>query len=422
MAASLAVSLLPPARTDMPTTVRALVAVVDSSVVLAGRYRLAYRIAAGASGEVWRALDTALDRPVAVKRLRPEYAGHPETLARFRAEALHAGALSHPGIAQVYDYHDAGPLHPPFLVMEVVDGPSLAGALTAGPLGAARTMDVIAQAAAGLAAAHAAGLVHRDIKPANVLLGPDGQVKITDFGIAHAAGSAPLTRAGTVMGTPGYLAPERAAGRQAVPASDLYSLGIVAYECLTGTAPFHGTPLEIAAAHVGQPLPPLPPAVPEAVAALVADLTAKDPADRPASAAEVAERAGLLCGALASGITARLPTAPGLSPAAPAGVAAGPLTGPRLPGRTQSRRRWRAQWRGWWPHWEWPRPWVTLAAALLFAAGMAGAMLGGLSAGPRPSPPAHPPGTVGRPPAKPAGTPARHQPRQNGYGTNGDGG
>ncbi|MBO0776610.1 MAG: serine/threonine protein kinase, partial [Actinobacteria bacterium] len=249
----------------------------DATVIVGGRYRLAYRIAAGGTGEVWRALDTVLDRPVAVKLIRPEYAGHRETLARFRAEARHAGSLSHPGIAQVFDYGEADPPHPPYLVMEVVEGPSLKGVLSDGPLDAARTMDVVAQAADGLAAAHAEGLVHRDIKPANLLLGPGGRLKITDFGIAHAAGAAPLTRTGMLVGTPAYLAPERAAGSSAVPASDLYSLGIVAYECLTGTVPFHGDPLEVAAAHRYQPLPALPGEVPAGVAALVAALTAKDP-------------------------------------------------------------------------------------------------------------------------------------------------
>jgi eukaryotic-like serine/threonine-protein kinase len=131
-------------------------------------------------------VDVVLERPVAVKLLRGGYAQHPETLARFRAEARHAGSLSHPGIAQVYDYGEADLPHPPFLVLELVDGPSLAGLLADGPLNPARVMDVVAQAAAGLHAAHRAGLVHRDIKPGNLLMGRDGVVKITDFGIAHA--------------------------------------------------------------------------------------------------------------------------------------------------------------------------------------------------------------------------------------------
>jgi tRNA A-37 threonylcarbamoyl transferase component Bud32 len=287
--------------------------VSDTIVMLADRYRLESQIAAGAVGQVWRATDLVLGRPVAVKLLRAEYTQHPEILARFRAEARHAGSLSHPGIAQVYDYGDADWPESPYLVLELVDGPSLAGVLADGPLDPAHTMDVVAQAAAGLAAAHEAGLVHRDIKSANLLLGPDGQVKITDFGIAHAAGSAPLTLTGTLVGTPAYLAPERAAGAPATPASDLYSLGVVAYECLTGAVPFIGSPLEIAAAHRTRPLPPLPPDVPSGVAVLAAELTAKDPAARPASAAAVAERAGHLRDTLAYGVVARGPE--GLPPA-----------------------------------------------------------------------------------------------------------
>ena len=134
-----------------------------------------------------------MDRPVAVKLLRYGYAAEGVELARFRAEARHAGSLTHPGIAQIYDYHEADPPIAPYLVMELVDGPSLARVLAAGPLTPAYAMDVLAQAAAGLQAAHAAGLVHRDVKPGNLLVGPSGQVKITDFGIAHAAWSAPIS-------------------------------------------------------------------------------------------------------------------------------------------------------------------------------------------------------------------------------------
>ena len=271
---------------------------VSSGALLEGRYRLDDRIAAGGMGEVWRATDLVLDRPVAVKLLRPGHAGCEGNLARFRAEARHVGSLSHPGIAQVYDYSEADPPCPPYLVMELVDGPSLARLLDEGPVDPARTMTLIAQAAGALQAAHAAGLVHRDIKPGNLLVSQRGQVKITDFGIAHAAGSAPLTRAGMLIGTPAYLAPERAAGAPATPAADLYALGIVAFQCLTGKLPFDGEPLAVALAHQEQPLPPLPPSVPAEVAALVADLTAKDSRARPASAAEVAERAEHLRAAL----------------------------------------------------------------------------------------------------------------------------
>jgi hypothetical protein len=155
-------------------------------------------------------------------------------------------------------------------------------------------MDIVAQTAAGLQAAHAAGMIHRDIKPGNLLLAPGGTVKITDFGIAHTIGSAPLTASGELIGTPGYLAPERAMGERATPASDLYSLGMLAYECLAGAPPFRGAPLEVALAHRDRPMPPLPPSVAVGVAALVMRLAAKDPARRPDDAAEVAVWAGLL--------------------------------------------------------------------------------------------------------------------------------
>jgi eukaryotic-like serine/threonine-protein kinase len=272
--------------------------------MLDNRYRLDEPIAAGGVGDVWRGTDVQLGRPVAVKLLRPEYADHPETLARFRAEARHAGSLSHPRIAQVYDYGEPGPLGPPYLVMELVDGPSLADILDRDTISPARVLDVLAQAALGLDAAHQAGLVHRDIKPGNILLCPDGVVKITDFGIAHAAGSAPVTRPGVVMGTTQYLAPERATGGEGTPASDLYSLGIVAYECLSGRPPFAGTTAEVMASHLCQQLPPLPPDVPPELAELLARLTAKDPADRIASAGELAAIADQLYAELTGGTPA----------------------------------------------------------------------------------------------------------------------
>jgi hypothetical protein len=263
-------------------------------MVMGGRYELAGQVGNGGYCEVWRATDTVLSRPVAVKLLHPGYAGKAEALARFEAEARHAGALSHPNIARVYDYGEPADGQPPYLVMELVDGPSLEEVLASGPLGARQSMDVIAQAAAGLQVAHDAGLIHRDVKPANLLLASGGIVKITDFGVARAVGSAAVTPSGEMMGTPGYHAPEQVAGGQATSASDLYALGVVAYECLAGARPFTGTAVEMAVAHRDRPLPPLPPSVPVDVSALVDDLTAKDPARRPASAAQVALRAALL--------------------------------------------------------------------------------------------------------------------------------
>jgi eukaryotic-like serine/threonine-protein kinase len=262
-----------------------------TTLLLADRYRLGERIAVGGVGEVWRGTDMALERPVAVKFLLGGHALHEEARARFRAEARHAGALSHPCIARVYDYREDDPPNPPYLVLELVDGPSLAERLAGGPLDAAATLDVVAQVAEGLHAAHTAGVVHRDIKPANLLLAKDGRVKITDFGISHAAGSAPVTSTGALIGTPAYLAPERAAGASGTPASDLYALGVVAYECLAGQPPFSGAPLQVALAHRERRFPPLPGSVPAPVAALVAELSAKAPWARPANAGQVAHRA-----------------------------------------------------------------------------------------------------------------------------------
>jgi len=246
----------------------------------------------------------------------PGSAGRPPTLA----------LLSHP-IAAVHDYGEGGPACPPYLVMELVDGPSLAAVLAKGPLDAFRAMDVIAQVAAGLHAVHLAGLVHGDVKPANLLLDRQGHVKITDFGIARTAAAA-VAGTGLIAVTPAYLAPERLADAPATPASDLYALGIVAYECLTGRPPFTGTAVQVAAAHRERPVPPLPDTVPAQVAGLVAELTVKDPAERPVSAGDVASRAVELRDALPPGAVVPLPRGAGqprptlvetLLPADPAG-------------------------------------------------------------------------------------------------------
>ncbi len=269
--------------------------------LVADRYQLDRFLAAGGFGAVWAATDVALGRPVAVKVLHEGYAGHPEALTRFRAEARSAGALCHENIARIYDYGEPPDALAPYLVMELVPGPSLADLLADGPLDPVRVADIVAQTAAGLDAAHRAGLVHRDIKPGNLLVAPDGQVKITDFGIAHAVGSVPLTRTGQLMGTPGYLAPERACGAQATPLSDLYALGMLAWECLAGAPPFTGSAVEVAVAHRDRPLPPLPPFVPADVADLVVELTAKHPAARPETAGYVARRAAMIRDRLAAG-------------------------------------------------------------------------------------------------------------------------
>ena len=295
-----------------------------TGLILDDRYQLAEPIAAGGVGQVWRASDLLLDREVAVKLLRPEYADHPDTLERFRAEAKHAGSLTHPCVARVYDYGNAGPASPPYLVMEYVNGPSLADMLAVDPVHPVLALDVAAQAAAGLDAAHSIGLVHRDVKPGNILIGADGLVKITDFGIAHAAGSAPITGPGLVMGTTQYMAPERIAGGQATPASDLYALGILIYECLTGLPPYDGGTAEVMAGHLYLPMPPLPAGVPPELGELVTRLTAKDPAARLSDAAEVAAIATRLRDALAAdaGLTVAAPAYAGATTGSHAGAGA----------------------------------------------------------------------------------------------------
>lgn len=263
-------------------------------VTFGGRYELDSRIAIGGMGEVWEATDHVIGRTVAIKILKDEYMGDPGFLERFRAEARHAALVNHEGIASVFDYgEEAGSA---FLVMELVPGEALSTILERdGSLSTDKTLDIVAQTSAALQAAHAAGLVHRDIKPGNLLITPDGRVKITDFGIARIADQVPLTATGQVMGTVQYLSPEQASGHPASPATDTYSLGIVAYESLAGKRPFTGeSQVAIAMAQINEQAPPLPPTVAVPVQNLVMAMIAKKPEERPASAAAVARAATAL--------------------------------------------------------------------------------------------------------------------------------
>ncbi|HEX6515984.1 MAG TPA: protein kinase [Nocardioidaceae bacterium] len=262
---------------------------------LGQRYRLDRRIATGGMGEVWAATDTLLERPVAVKVLKHEYADDATFRRRFESEARNAGALQHPHVASVFDFGelpdaDGSGDTRPFLVMELVPGQPLSAILRQGvPMPPSTAADLIAQAADGIAAAHALGIVHRDVKPGNLLVTPEGQVKITDFGIARAAGNVALTRTGQLVGTPHYLSPEQAEGRSATEASDIYALGVVLYECLAGRRPFSGeTPVTTALAHLRDDPPPLPDEVPAQLKAVVATAMAKDPARRFPDAAAMA--------------------------------------------------------------------------------------------------------------------------------------
>ncbi len=262
-----------------------------SGLTFGGRYQLSSRVAIGGMGEVWQATDLVIGRTVAIKILKDEYLGDPGFLERFRAEARHAALVNHEGIANVFDYGEED--GSAYLVMELVPGEALSAIIERERvLPTDRVLDFVAQTAAALQAAHAAGLVHRDIKPGNLLITPDGRVKITDFGIARIADQVPLTATGQVMGTVQYLSPEQASGHPASPSTDLYSLGIVAYEALAGKRPFTGeSQVAIAMAQINETPPELPVTVAEPVRNLVYACIAKNPSDRPASAAHLARAA-----------------------------------------------------------------------------------------------------------------------------------
>jgi serine/threonine protein kinase len=243
--------------------------------------------------------------------------------ARFRAEARYASSLSHPGITRVFDYGETSPLGGPYLVMELVDGQPLSEILERhGRLDPYVVLDIVAQSARALDIAHQSDIVHRDIKPGNLLIMADGTTKITDFGIAKANSlqAMNLTATGIVMGTALYVSPEQATGSPLTGSSDIYSLGVVAYECLSGEPPFMADqPLAIAIMHKHEPVPPLPPDVPRPVADLVYTMLAKAPEGRPVTAQHVADRADVIREARSrSGhtgpITANLPVVPNFPP------------------------------------------------------------------------------------------------------------
>lgn len=266
----------------------------ETGQLYGGRYKLISRIAIGGMGEVWHAQDEVILRDVAIKILKQEYMGDPGFLERFRTEARHAAMVDHEGIANVYDYgEDSGSA---YLVMELVPGDSLARILERDKtLPEDKVLEIIAQTGRALFEAHEAGLVHRDIKPGNLLITPDGQVKITDFGIARVADQVALTATGQVMGTVQYLAPEQATGKPATPSTDIYSLGIVAYEALAGKRPFTGeSQMAIAMAQINQAPPSLPAEIDQRVANLVMSCLAKKPNQRPESALALAKRAEAL--------------------------------------------------------------------------------------------------------------------------------
>ncbi|MET9212754.1 MULTISPECIES: protein kinase domain-containing protein [unclassified Nocardia] len=267
---------------------------LNNGAMIADRYRLQRLIATGGMGQVWEAMDTRLDRRVAVKVLKTEFSADPTFRQRFRTEARTTAQLNHPGIAGIYDYGettDPSGGETAYLVMELVQGEPLNAVLNRmGRLSVVQGLDMLEQTGRALEVAHAAGVVHRDVKPGNILVTPTGQVKITDFGIAKAVDASPVTKTGMVMGTAQYIAPEQAVGEDATAASDVYSLGIVGYEALAGVRPFTGDgAITVAMKHVRDAPPPMPADLPANVHELIAITMAKDPTQRYSSGGEFAD-------------------------------------------------------------------------------------------------------------------------------------
>ena len=261
--------------------------------LLGSRYQLRNQIARGGMTDVFLGHDTLLSRPVAIKRLFPEFATDPSFVERFRREATAAANLNHPNIVAVYDWGSAEGTY--YIVMEYIEGHSLAELLrSGGPLAPERAAEIAMDVAEALGFAHSNGVIHRDVKPSNVLLSPDGQVKVTDFGIAIVAfggAESNLTQTGAVMGTATYFSPEQAQGKSLDHRSDLYSLGIVLYEMLCGRPPFTGdTSVAIAYKHVQQAVPApssLGVVLPESLEAIAMKLLAKNPEERYPTAKDV---------------------------------------------------------------------------------------------------------------------------------------
>lgn len=261
--------------------------------VLDGRYELAQKIGEGGMARVYAGRDLRLNRRVAIKIPHAHFVGDADFLDRFRHEAQAAAMLSHPNIVDVYDVGKDGDIH--YIVMEYVEGVDLKALIAReAPLPVARAVAIAEQLARGLAVAHRAGMVHRDIKPQNVIINEGGQARITDFGVAKSHLSTALTETGVAFGTVDYLSPEQAQGRPATAQSDIYSLGIVLYEMLTGRLPFSGdSAVVVAMKHVQEePVSPrrLNPQIPASLELLVLRAMAKDPAQRPRSAQEFAQQ------------------------------------------------------------------------------------------------------------------------------------
>lgn len=253
------------------------------------RYRLDRRLAQGGMGEVWKGFDIQLGRIVAIKALRTDTANVEAKLRRLRAEAHNSANLAHPNIAALFDYYEHDGIG--FLIMEYVPSKSLADLYHKEKIiEPTRLLPILIQTARGLFVAHSHGVIHRDVKPANIMVSETGNVKITDFGVSYSNDQEQITQDGMVVGTAQYISPEQAQGEQATAQSDIYSLGVVAYEGLCGHRPFTGaTPVDIAAAHVNDPVPPLPESIDLQLRQFVMSMLAKDPKDRPSDALVVSK-------------------------------------------------------------------------------------------------------------------------------------
>ncbi|MGQ9482179.1 Stk1 family PASTA domain-containing Ser/Thr kinase [Chloroflexus sp.] len=260
--------------------------------LLDGRYQIEQLLGEGGMARVYLGRDLRLNRPVAIKIPHPHLMTDPDFMARFRHEAHAAAMVSHPNLVDVYDVGQAGDRH--YIVMEYVAGTTLKQLINReAPFAIPRAVRIAEQIARGLHAAHRAGLIHRDIKPQNIIVTDDGQVRITDFGVAKSRLSTAMTETGVTLGTVDYIAPEQAQGRAATPQSDIYALGVVLYEMLTGRLPFTGdNAVAVAMKHISEPPPPprrYNPQIPAALEAIILRALAKDPAQRQQSALELAE-------------------------------------------------------------------------------------------------------------------------------------
>jgi eukaryotic-like serine/threonine-protein kinase len=261
--------------------------------VVNNRYSIVRALGGGGMARVYLARDEVLDRDVALKVLREQYADDEEFVERFKREAQSVAALSHPHIVQVYDRGKAGD-GASYIAMEYVPGGTLKERISrSGPLGAGAATSIALQIAEALQAAHERGVIHRDIKPHNVLLTSSGDAKVTDFGIARAVSAATISQRSMVLGTASYMSPEQAMGKPVTPKSDLYSLGVVLYEMLTGELPYTAeNPVAVSMKHVNEPLcapREVNPEIPEGMNALVTNLLAKDAEERYENATELAE-------------------------------------------------------------------------------------------------------------------------------------